>query len=234
MSKQQKLKPIKMEQKIKLKKIEFVTHNVLRLLTEKPEGFTFKPGQATMMAIDKDGLRDEKRPFTFTNLPDDDELEFTIKVYPSHNGMTEHLPNLKVGNQLSVGDVWGAINYQGKGSFIAGGAGVTPFIAILKDLLQKDQLKGNKLFFANSEAKDIIYKNNLEAWLGEDLHCILSDEEHEAYEKGYISQKFLEKHNLDVNKNVYLCGPQPMMDAVKTDLFAMGLPKSHLVTEDGH
>ena len=223
-----------MEYKVKLRKIEFVTHNVLRLLTDKPKDYSFKPGQATEMAIDKDGLRDEKRPFTFSNLPEDDELEFTIKVYPSHDGMTEHLPDLKVGDGLMIGDVWGAIKYDGQGSFIAGGAGVTPFIAILRDLQRKDQIIGNKLFFANNKEKDIIYKKNLETWLGDDLHCILSDENKNNYPKGHIDQKFLKKHDLDVTKKVYLCGPQPMIDAVRADLFAMGLPKDHLVTEDGH
>ena len=223
-----------MEHKVKLRKIEFVNHNVLRLLTDKPKNYNFKPGQATEMAIDKDGLRDEKRPFTFSNLPEEEELEFTIKVYPSHDGMTEHLPNLKVGDDLIIGDVWGAIKYDGKGSFIAGGAGVTPFIAILRDLQRKNEIIGNKLFFANNEEKDIIYKNNLETWLGNDLHCILSDENKENYPKGHINQEFLKKHQLDVTKKVYLCGPQPMIDAVRADLFAMGLPKDHLVTEDGH
>jgi len=223
-----------MEHTVKIKKIEYVTHNVLRLLTDKPKDYTFLSGQATEMSIDKEGLRKMKRPFTFTNLPEDDELEFTIKVYPSHNGMTEHLPELKVGDQLLIGEVWGAINYKGQGSFIAGGAGITPFISILKDLQNKNELQGNKLFFANSEEKDIIYKHNLESWLGDDLHCILSDEDKKPYATGKIDKAYLQKHHIDVDQHVYLCGPQPMMDAIKTDLFALGLSKGHLVTEDGH
>lgn len=101
-----------MEHKIILKKIDFVTHNVLRLVTEKPKGYHFNPGQATELAIDREGWREEKRPFTFTSLPDDTELEFTIKVYPSHDGMTEQLPKLQVGDHLIIGDSWGAISYE--------------------------------------------------------------------------------------------------------------------------
>ncbi|WDR00201.1 hypothetical protein PSC71_05305 [Devosia sp. J2-20] len=40
-----------------------------------------------------------------------------------------------------MGDAWGTIQYQEPGTFIAGGAGVTPFIAILRDLQAKDTLR---------------------------------------------------------------------------------------------
>ncbi|WP_178988522.1 FAD-binding oxidoreductase [Winogradskyella schleiferi] len=220
-----------MEYKIQLKKIEHVNHNVIHLVADKPDGYSFTPGQATELAIDKDNYRDKKRPFTFTSLPEDKELEFTIKVYPSHNGVTEQLEKLEVGDTLIIGDAWGAINYKGTGSFIAGGAGVTPFIAILKDLNRKGQLEGNKLFFSNKEERDIIYKNNLEEWLDKDLHVTLSDENHKDYNHGYINSAYLKSHNLEVSKPVYLCGPPPMMEAVKSDLYKMGLPKSRLIEE---
>ncbi|MFL1012809.1 FAD-binding oxidoreductase [Flavisericum labens] len=221
-----------MEHKVTLRKIEHVNHNVLHLVTDKPKDYHFKPGQATEVSIDKNGWKNKKRPFTFTNLSDDKELEFTIKVYPSHDGVTEQLEQLEVGDYLLIGDAWGAIQYKGTGAFIAGGAGVTPFIAILKDLKRKGELKGNQLFFSNHRERDIIYKNNLEAWLGENLHVILSQEDHKDYAHGLISKDYLEKHNLEVTKPVYLCGPPPMMEAVEADLYKMGLPKSQLVVEE--
>jgi predicted ferric reductase len=47
---------------------------------------------------------------------------------------------LKHGDELIIRDVWGAIEYKGEGVFIAGGAGVTPFIAILRQLQADDKL----------------------------------------------------------------------------------------------
>ena len=214
-----------------VKQLEFLTHNVLRIVTDKPEGYSFKPGQATELALDRDGFRDKKRPFTFTSLPEDSELEFTIKVYPSHDGGTEQLLNLKVGDKILMGDAWGAIRYQGKGAFIAGGAGITPFLAILKDLRRDQNLGGHQLFFANHTQKDIIMKDTLQAWLGADFHNILSDQEHEKYPHGYIDKDFLESNDLDVSNKAYLCGPPEMMDAVQAELFEMGLSRKQLVTE---
>jgi predicted ferric reductase len=45
----------------------------------------------------------------------------------------KRIRKLKHGDELIIRDVWGAIEYKGEGVFIAGGAGVTPFIAILHD-----------------------------------------------------------------------------------------------------
>src|SRR5689334_8705366 len=117
---------------VKVKDVRKVTHDVLGIKVEKPAGYNFVPGQATEVAINDPQWVNEKRPFTFTNLPEEDHLEFTIKTYPQHKGVTNRLLGLKAGDELVLHDVWGAIHYKGKGLFIAGGAGVTPFISIFR------------------------------------------------------------------------------------------------------
>ncbi|MCK7517280.1 MAG: hypothetical protein MZV64_05925 [Ignavibacteriales bacterium] len=47
---------------------------------------------------------------------------------------------LKKDNELILHDVFGAINYKGEGVFIAGGAGVTPFISIFRYLQSKNEI----------------------------------------------------------------------------------------------
>ena len=78
---------------VKILDIADVTHNVRRYTLEKPEGYSFKPGQATEVSLDEDGWRDKKHPFTFTALTDDPNLEFTIKSYfnTGGDGVTERL-----------------------------------------------------------------------------------------------------------------------------------------------
>jgi len=119
---------------VRITSIRRITHDVLRIEVEKPKGFSFIPGQATKIAIDKKGWRREKRPFTFTNLPHESCLQFTIKTYPAHQGVTNELLQLKKGDGLILHDVFGAIAYKHEGLFIAGGAGVTPFISIFRYL----------------------------------------------------------------------------------------------------
>ena len=108
---------------VKILSIEAVTYNVKRFRFEKPAGYIFKPGQATDVSLNTPELKNEKRPFTFTSLNSADYLEFTIKIYSDHNGITNELGKLKPGAELIIRDVWGDIAYKGKGVFIAGGQG---------------------------------------------------------------------------------------------------------------
>src|SRR4051812_7895115 len=117
-----------MDYRVKIIDIKTVANNVKRFRLEKPEGYEFIPGQATEVSINKEPWKEERRPFTFTSLNEDPFLEFTIKRYPDHQGVTDALHHLNLGDELIVRDVWGAISYSGPGYFIAGGAGITPFL----------------------------------------------------------------------------------------------------------
>ncbi len=55
--------------------------------------------------------------------------------------MTNELLHLEINDELILHDVYGAISYKGEGVFIAGGAGVTPFISILRHLESKKKLE---------------------------------------------------------------------------------------------
>jgi ferredoxin-NADP reductase len=132
---------------IKINNIQNLTHNVKRFTCEKPANYSFVSGQATEVAINKSGWQTEKRPFTFTSLSQSPDLEFTIKIYKDHPGVTNELDSLKVGDELIVEDVWGTIAYNGPGYFIAGGAGITPFISILRQLKHNNELDGNQEFY---------------------------------------------------------------------------------------
>lgn len=75
---------------------------MLQIVTEKPRQFIFAPGQATEVSVNKEGWQNEKRPFTFTCLPENDYLQFTIKTYPSHKSVTNQLLHLKINQWLRL------------------------------------------------------------------------------------------------------------------------------------
>lgn len=216
---------------VKIKSIEHLTHDVLRIVTEKPSEYTFTPGQATEISINKKGWQSEGRPFTFTCLPDNDYLEFTIKTYP-HNGVTNQLLQLRKGEELILRDVFGAINYKGEGVFIAGGAGVTPFISIFRYLKSKNDIGSNKLIFANKTKKDIILEQEFKQLLGDNFINILSDDKVAGYAYGHISEGLLRENIPDLNKNIYLCGPEPMMEAVEQQLANLGVDAKLIIKEE--
>ncbi|MDM8159606.1 flavodoxin reductase [Labilibaculum sp. K2S] len=216
---------------VKINSIQNITHNVLQIITEKPQQYNFTPGQATEVSINKSDWKDKKRPFTFASLPANDYLEFIIKTYPSHKGVTNELLMLKKNDELILHDVFGAIAYKEEGVFIAGGAGVTPFISIFRYLQSKKELGNNKLIFANKTKDDIILASEFKKLLGENFINILSDEKVDGYAHGQITEGFLKAHISDPTKNIYVCGPTPMMDAIEKQLANLKIDKKLIVKE---
>lgn len=220
------------ENTVKIKSIAFINHDVLQIETERPKNYDFEPGQATNISINQKGWSDKKRPFTLTSLPNEKYLQFVIKVYPSHNGVTEKLATLKKDDQLILGDVFGAITYKGKGTFLAGGAGVTPFISIFRDLAERNVIAGNALVFANKTEKDIFLKDEFESHLGRKYINILSEENTENYPKGHIDKEFIKATITDFSQNFYICGPPEMTEAIRESLRELGVEEKRIVIED--
>lgn len=219
-----------MEHIVKIKSIAHLTPDVLQIVTEKPEHYSFEPGQATDVSIHKAGWENELRAFTFTSLPVDNQIEFTIKTYPSHNGLTNQLLQLQKGDELILHDVFGDIAYKGEGLFIAGGAGITPFLAIIRQLNVKNELGNNKLIFANKTKADIIHKQTFDRLLGDHFINVLSTEQINGYEHGHITAALLKEHIM-LNRPIYLCGPPPMMEAVEKILSEFKIDKKLIVKE---
>jgi ferredoxin-NADP reductase len=219
------------EHVVRILKTEQITHDVKMFRVEKPEGYLFVPGQATDVSINAADLKDKKRPFTFTSLNMDPYLEFIIKNYPSHNGITSKLHTLASGDELIVRDVWGAIAYKGKGVFIAGGAGITPFISIFRDLHARNEISGNMLLFANKTKADVILEGELKSMLGKSFINILSEEKTDGYFNGFISKDFLKANIDDFDQNFYVCGPPRMMDMVLKQLSELGVEKQSVTLE---
>ena len=220
------------EHVVKILKTENVTHNVKRFTLSKPDNYIFTPGQATDIVINLPEWKNERRPFTFTGLNEWDHLEFTIKIYNDHNGVTNKLGTLLAGDELILHDIWGAIHYKGEGIFIAGGAGVTPFIAIFRQLQEDRKLGNNKLIFSNRTVKDIILKDEFEKMLGNNFINTITEEKTSQYDYEKIDEKYLSKKVNDFSKYFYICGPDPMIEAIQKDLLNLGVKKEKIVIEE--
>ena len=217
----------------KILEIADVTHNVRRYILEKPEGYSFKPGQATDVSLDEDGWRDKKHPFTFTALTDAPNLEFTIKSYfnTGEDGVTERLYGYKPGQSLVIRDVWGTITYKGPGTFIAGGAGVTPFIAILRDLHHRRKLEGHTLILSNRTEADIILRDEFESFRGLTTIWTVTEDPQSKLLHDRVDGKFLKTHIKDWTQNFYLCGPDPMVAELRGTLKELGADVENVTWE---
>ena len=195
------------------------THNVKTFRVTKPDGFEFTPGQATDLSLNREGWKENKHPFTYTCLPDDDYLEFTIKLYTNPQGLTYQLNTVKPGDEFEISSAWGAIEYKGEGVFIAGGAGVTPFISIFRHLKKENKIGTNALIFSNKTEEDIILKDEFEAMLGKNFINVITDQPGTRFYNKRIDKTFLENHVKDFSQHFYVCGPEEftnnILDALK-------------------
>lgn len=210
--------------KIKILATRQITHNVKSFILEKPKGFELKPGMAADWSLNQKEWEKEIRPFTFTATPEEKILELTVKGYPERKGVTKRLHELKPGDEIMMHGTFQTYEYKGPGVFIAGGAGITPFLAILRDLYKKDKLGGNTLIFSNKRQEDIIDEHELKTILGDNCIFTLSEEKREGYEYGRIDEKFLKSKIKSFNQPFYICGPPKFTDAVKEILEKQGAP----------
>ncbi|WP_010137204.1 FAD-binding oxidoreductase [Oceanicola sp. S124] len=199
----------------------------------RPEGFSFTPGHATELAIQREGWREKGRPFTFTSLPDADHLEFVIKSYPDHEGVTDQLPTLRAGEMVAIEAPFGALSDRGPGTFIAAGAGITPFLAILRARAASRRLGGCRLIYTNKTAADIILHDELSALPGLTSHFTVTDEAAPGVEKARIDRGWLKGRIEDVSGRFYLCGPQGFVDDIRSALQDLGASRDMIHTEEG-
>ena len=222
-----------MEHNVNILMKEFVTHDVRRFIIEKPPGFKFIPGQASACTINLPGWKDKKNSFSFTSLNSDKVLEFMIKEYPQREGVTKKFHQLELGTSLIIGKPFGTINYHGKGVFLAGGTGITPFIAIFRQLQLDGNLSGNSLIFSNKTSDDIIVEKELKNMFGSRLVLILNVEEKNGYEHGMIDKDFLEKKIKDFSSYFYICGPPSFVKSMKVALEELGADPKKIILEAG-
>ena len=221
------------EYRTTIRDIEQLTPDVRRYRCDKPDGYEFQPGQATELHLDRDGWRDETRPFTFTSLPAADHLEFTIKSYPDHHGVTERIGQLEPGDDIVIGDAWGAITDQGPGTFVAGGAGVTPFIAILRKRHGEQALDGCHLIFSNATEDDIILRDEFQAMGGLRTTFIVTDQPDSPLAADRLDEASLRQlTDGDTSQRFYVCGPPAMVDDVTKALRSLGAEPDGITLEE--
>ncbi len=170
-----------------------------------------------------------------TSQPEErDRVEFVIKTYPDHDGgMTKHIPEMNPGDRV-IGDApGGAITDKGPGVFIAGGAGVTPYIPILRRRAQDGSLEGCTLIYSNRTEADIILREEWERMDGLETVFTVTEQPDAEVHTRMIDADFLKEHVGDTDRRFYLCGPKGMVNDIRDALKGIGVEAENIVTENG-
>ncbi|MBN2454693.1 FAD-dependent oxidoreductase [Candidatus Woesearchaeota archaeon] len=207
---------------------------------EKPDGFSFKPGQFVMLSNDKvltPANIPLKRSYSIASSADADYLEFAIAC-GTEKGFSHYLHyEAKQGDKFSLEGPYGNFNLElpleKETIFVAGGAGIAPIRSMLYSLSEADFAKGVWLFFGIRSPAEFLCRTELEALQSnENFHLIaaVSDYEGDDWEGecGFVCDIF-EKHiKSPENKQIFLCGPPIMIETTVEKAKSIGFPEEQI------
>lgn len=195
--------------------------------------FRYRAGQFNFWIFLRRGMLFQKHPFTISSSPGDPYLRLSAKAI---GDFTAELPSIRPGTRAIVAGPFGRFTMAKSSGrprlFIAGGIGITP----IRSMLGESVLKGDILLFTARTAADLAFKEELESLIkkGLRLYYILSDSKKAGGRvyAGYLEKELIAKLVPDASKrDVWLCGPPPMMDKVQQSLIELGVPKKRIHTE---
>ena len=191
----------------------------------------FLPGQYVNIAVpgaSPDG--NVTRSYSFSNAPHEERLTFMVKLTPG-GAMSDYLAN-----RAAVGDT---IGFTGPhGSFflreserpvllLAGGTGLAPILSLVRKLRTDGSQRKAHLVYGVSTDEDLVAVDQLQevaagltgfTW----DHCV-ADPASTAVNKGYVTGLIRPEHLYDGDVAIYLCGPPPMVEAVRKHVVDAGI-----------
>jgi predicted ferric reductase len=191
--------------------------------------FRYRSGQYANITFLQRGLW-FTHPFSFSAEHNDTYIRFTMKALGDY---TKRLGELRVGTRVILDGPLGLfieeLSRNEKLLFIAGGIGITPIRSMVGDIMRRG--KDVVLLYAARTVDDIAFRKEFEMFQEKrpfPIHYILSAPT-EGYESGYLDREKLVRLVPDFyERDVYLCGPPPMMDAAIKNLKGLGFKNVNL------
>lgn len=230
---------------LKLKEIQKVAHNTYNFVFKSNRSIHFKPGQYLEWTISDKNVdsRGNRRYFTIVSSPTEKDITMGIKFYPKPSSFKKGLINLELDDIIiasqRAGDFVLPKNKNKKIVFVAGGIGVTPFISMLKYLIDKKEKRDIIIFYSNKRLNDIAYTDIFdEAYneLGIKTFYVLTDLESLPKkwlgERGFINVDLIIKKVPDYKERIfYLSGPHSMVVAFKDILKQINIKKHNIIKD---
>ena len=205
--------------------------------TEKSaEGLAyFRAGQYVSIALDI-GEAKLNKPYTIRSCPKDAlNGTYTITVKRTANGFASDyiLDNWQVGTKVKLSAPLGEFYHQELRDAknvvaLAGGSGITPFYSMAAAIADGTEDFSLTILYGSRTKDAILLGAELEAVAAASggkvkvIH-ILSDEEAEGCEKGFITAELIGKYAPEGDYSVYLCGPKAMYRFMDAELPKLGL-----------
>lgn len=209
----------------------------------QPE-FSYHAGQYVTLRAEIGG-EEVRRSYSICRAPHENELRVAIKKIEA--GVFSHwaTENLHEGSELEVMNPMGQFRIHTDQSaektyvLFAAGSGITPIIAIAKAILAQEINSNVTLVYGNRGFASIIFREELEGLKNmymdrlRVIHVLSRENLGNPLQKGRIDGQKIDAINRALFSGqqvdgVYVCGPEPMIQAVKERMHAFGVDEKNI------
>lgn len=203
----------------------------------KPKGRTVHPtpGQFIYVSFDADAVNREPHPFSISSSPESALLRLSIKQL---GNWTQDVAQIKLGKSARVWGPYGQFTKLALAEphmplvMIGGGIGITPFLSLVTSDAFAKRGGNSTLVYAVADQSAAVYSEELRGKADALPHLTLVT--HYSDEAGYLDRSYLEgvveQPLLDCLFMV--CGPPPLMEAMRTQLTEAGVISRQIIMED--
>jgi benzoate/toluate 1,2-dioxygenase reductase subunit len=205
----------------------------LRLKTAKPIGFL--PGQYVNVTVPG---TDAHRSYSFSSAPGADVATFLIRNLPG-GVMSGYLADrASAGDAVTLTGPMGAFYLrpiERPQLWLAGGTGLAPFLSMLEQVAAQGCDQPIALYYAVTRAADLVELDRVKALADRigtvTVVTILAAEDDAHDRKGFVTDHVTADDLNGGDCDVYLCGPPPMVDAVRTHFGKLGVAPANFYFE---
>lgn len=197
-------------------------HNDAAVVLELDAGASapaFLPGQYVNIDVPGSGLN---RSYSFSSAPGDSTISFLIKKIPG-GAMSTWLESARAGDKLDLIGPLGSFYLRGAQRpllFLAGGTGLAPFLSMLEVLARTGSEQKVHMIYGVTRDLDLVQIEAIEAYAARlpnfSYATVVADASSNHPRKGWVTQHIPAEALNDGDVDVYLCGPPPMVDAVRS------------------
>ncbi len=209
---------------------------------EGPIPFSYLPGQFLTLSLELEG-KNVKRSYTIASSPTvQDYLEITVKR-EEQGLVSRHLHDtVREGDELTIKAPGGRLTFTGEGAegivLIGGGVGITPMMSVIRYLTDRGWAGAIHFIYSCKTTRDFVFREELEYLQRRhpnlNVMATMTREEGTVWMglKGRLTREVIAAAVVDIKTSpIHICGPPPMMEAIKQMLEALGVPKQHIRLE---
>ncbi|MEM3588172.1 MAG: ferredoxin reductase, partial [Candidatus Jordarchaeaceae archaeon] len=229
------LHPQRMYLKVKEIIEETPSTKTFRMISTKGKIPPFRAGQYVNLFVNINGVL-TSRPYSISSSPTQTEyIDLTVRRKKGGFVSNYLLDKVKVGDEFQSTEPTGQFYYEpltdGKNLvFLAGGSGITPFMSIIRKVVDRKLDLNIWLIYGSRVPDDVIFHKELEKISSEhkNIHLTLViSEPPEGYKGlcGFLSKEIiLSQISKAEDKTFYMCGPQAMYTFCERELASLKLP----------